>query len=208
MSCNGNCSCGNHSKNEVVEVIFTKFCDEAIIPQKRDEDAGMDIYGVLDTDYVIVPPHSTYMFNTGIGSSCSSDYYFQLEERSSVGRLGLSLRSGVIDSGYRGSWRITLTNTSDKVAVFTNRDIAFAGKVKGAVFEELKNKYAKETHMTVQDFLTAPDEDTYFVYSLDKALAQVLVKKVPKVKVKVVDEATFNGFASERGIGGFGSTGK
>ena len=94
---------------------FAKVHPNAIIPSKRDEDMGFDIYACFDEDYIVINPHETKLIPTGIASACDSDYGFLLRERGSTGSKGIALRAGVIDSGYRNEWFVGLTNTTDNI---------------------------------------------------------------------------------------------
>ncbi len=98
---------------EIVDIKFAKVHPNAIIPSKRDEDMGFDIYACFDEDYMAINPHETKLIPTGIASSCDSNYGFVLRERGSTGSKGIALRAGVIDSGYRNEWFVGLTNTTN-----------------------------------------------------------------------------------------------
>ena len=87
-----------------VEVKFAKVKEGAIVPSKRDEDMGFDIYACFDEDYIKIDPHETKLIPTGIASACDPEYGFLLKERGSTGSKGIALRAGVIDSGYRNEW--------------------------------------------------------------------------------------------------------
>ena len=91
---------------EVTEVKFAKVHPNAIIPSKRDEDMGFDIYACFDEDYIVIEPHETKLIPTGIASACDSNYGFLVFERGSTGSKGIARRCGVIDSGYRNEWFI------------------------------------------------------------------------------------------------------
>ena len=86
----------------MVNVWFAKVKPDAVIPTKREEDAGYDIFLCFEEDYIKLEPHETRMLPTGIASACDSGYYFQIQERGSTGSKGIAKRCGVIDSGYRG----------------------------------------------------------------------------------------------------------
>ena len=77
-------------------VKFAKVSPTAIIPTKREEDAGYDIYANFDEDYMRINPHETKMIPTGIASACDTDYCFILKERGSTGTKGLAQRCGRI----------------------------------------------------------------------------------------------------------------
>lgn len=103
-------------------VKFAKVHPNAIIPSKRDEDMGFDIYACFDEDYMVINPHETRLIPTGIASACDSDYGFILRERGSTGSKGIALRAGVIDSGYRNEWFVGLTNTTDNILYISKLD--------------------------------------------------------------------------------------
>ncbi len=91
---------------------FAKVKPEAIIPTKRDEDAGYDIYPCFEDDFILIPPHHTRMIPTGIACACDTDYCFIVKERGSTGTKGMAQRCGVIDSGYRNEIFVPITNTT------------------------------------------------------------------------------------------------
>ena len=89
------------------------------IPTKRKEDAGLDIYTIEDG--VVLKPLETRMFSTGLRSAFSPSFWVEIKERGSTGAVGLSVRSGVIDSGYRGEWKIMLTNVNRFPVEFSSK---------------------------------------------------------------------------------------
>ena len=103
--------------DDYYSVKFAKINDKAIIPSKRHEDAGYDIYTV--DDEILLNPGETYAFHTGIKSEFSPSWVGIVKERGSTAKYGLSIRSGVIDSGYRGEWLIMITNASTDTIWFT-----------------------------------------------------------------------------------------
>lgn len=62
----------------ITTVKFAKTKPNAIIPTKRLEDAGYDVYPCFDEDYIIIKPHTTVIIPTGIASACDTDYCFVL----------------------------------------------------------------------------------------------------------------------------------
>ena len=80
---------------EIVDIKFAKVRPNAIIPSKRDEDMGFDIYACFDEDYIVINPHETKLIPTGIASACTSDYGFLVFERGSTGSKGIARRCGV-----------------------------------------------------------------------------------------------------------------
>lgn len=171
---------------EVAEIKFAKIRPDAIIPSKRDEDMGFDIYACFDEDYIVINPHETKMIPTGIASSCSSEYGFLLKERGSTGSKGIAQRCGVIDSGYRGEWLVPLTNTTNKKL--------FVSKLSE---KDTYNKYDNDYSLLGEEII---------VYSYFKAITQAIVVPVPKVIVDEISYDELREIESERGLGKLGSS--
>lgn len=166
-------------------VKFAKVKPDAIIPSKREEDMGFDIYACFDEDYIVINPHETKLIPTGIASACDQGYGFLVFERGSTGSKGIARRCGVIDSGYRNEWFIGLTNTTNKVM--------FISKLSE---QETYNKYYGNL---------MPES---FVYPYSKAIAQALIVPVPKVNVEETPYEELKEIKSERGMGALGSSNK
>lgn len=167
------------------EVKFAKVHPNAIIPSKRDEDMGFDIYACFDEAYMVIEPHETKLIPTGIASACNPKYGFLLRERGSTGSKGIALRAGVIDSGYRNEWFVGLTNTTDKTLFIS----------------KLSEDKTYEVHGNTNTL-------SYFVYPYSKAIAQALVVPVPKVDVEEISYEELKSIESERGMGALGSSKK
>lgn len=170
---------------EVVKVKFAKVHPNAIIPSKRDEDMGFDIYACFDEDYIVINPHETKLIPTGIASACDIGYGFELFERGSTGSKGIARRCGIIDSGYRNEWFVGLTNTTNKVM--------FISKLS-----------EKETYERYYGDIM-PES---FVYPYSKAIVQALVAPVPKTEVEELSYDELKEIRSERGMGALGSSNK
>ena len=160
------------------KVYFAKVTPDAIIPSKRDEDAGFDIYPCLKTDGLKIEPHQTVMVPTGIASACDKDYCFVLKERGSTGSKGIGQRCGVIDSGYRGEWFVPLTNHNDAPIII-----------------------AKPGHPVSHEYGA-------LLYPSTKAICQALVVPVPSVEVCELTFDGLKKIESDRGDGALGSSGK
>ena len=160
------------------QIYFAKVKPDAIIPSKNDENAGMDVYANFEPNFIQINPHETKMIPTGIASSCSNDYYFQLLERGSTGTKGIAQRCGVIDSGYRSEWFVPLTNTTDKTLYIT----------------KLVDKFE--------------EEDERIMYPYSKAICQVVLLPVPKTIITELPYEVLLGIQSNRGVGSLGSSGK
>ena len=174
---------------EVAEVKFAKVHTNAIIPSKRDEDMGFDIYACFDEDYIVINPHETKLIPTGIASACNPKYGFLVFERGSTGSKGIARRCGVIDSGYRNEWFIGLTNTTNKKLLISKLSE-----------EETYDKYYGDYEPWISGDL--------LIYPYSKAIAQALVVPVPKVVVDEIPYDELKEIKSERGMGALGSSNK
>jgi dUTP pyrophosphatase len=88
---------------------WSKVKQTAIIPSKRREDAGYDIYACFDEDELLLKKLQPNPISTGIASAISPEYYWNVKhERGSTGKYAMLLLSGCIDSGYRGEWFINI----------------------------------------------------------------------------------------------------
>lgn len=160
------------------QIFFAKVRPDAIIPSKKEEDAGYDIYANFEDDVLIIPSHKTKMVPTGIASVCSPDFYFQLQERGSTGSKGIAQRCGVIDSGYRNEWFVPLTNTTHKTMYISKL------------------------------FNTYDEDEVSIHYPYNKAIAQVVLLPVPKTEVIEMSYEDLKTVISERGMNCLGSSNK
>jgi dUTP pyrophosphatase len=159
-----------------------KLSDDVIVPSKRDEDAGFDIYGIFEEDFIVLDSGEIKMIPTGFSMEIPKDWVFLIKERGSTGSKGISVRCGIIDSGFRGELFIALNNTSKKTIVFYKED------------------WGLETFLESQDL----KEDEVTIYPQTKAIAQGLLLYTPHVDVKIVNEIS----ESERKDKILGSTNK
>ena len=100
-------------------IYFAKVNSGGIIPQKRDEDAGYDFYPNFEEESMIIKQNEIKLIPTGIATAFHNNYVFIVKERSSTGSRGMSVRMGVIDSGYRGEIIIGINNTNCKPIIIT-----------------------------------------------------------------------------------------
>jgi len=96
-----------------------KLNGDAVVPTKREEDGGYDVYPSFSKEEFIIEPLETRLVPTGIATAFDEDKVALLRERGSTGTRGMSLKAGVIDSGYRGEWFVAINNTSDKTLVIS-----------------------------------------------------------------------------------------
>lgn len=171
------------------ELYFAKLRETATIPTKRDEDAGYDIYADFEGDTLVIKALTTYPVPTGVATAFSPNYYIQVEERSSTGKIGLKKSAGVFDSGYRGEYFILLTNANKKDVVISKKTAEELGKTFVSGGKKYKTKNC-------------------IVYPYSKAIAQLVVLPVPKMECKTISYDQLKDIASLRGSGAFGSSKK
>lgn len=188
-----------------VSVNFARVKDKAIIPSKRDEDMGFDIYACFDEDYIEILPHETKLIPTGIASACDPGYGFVLFERGSTGSKGIARRCGVIDSGYRDEWFVGITNSTDKRL--------YISKIPAEKFieEAYKDDITKAYDIVFGSLLGTMEEfikENVIIYPYEKAIVQALVLPVPKTIVNEMSYEDLKNIKSERGMGALGSSNK
>ena len=170
-------------ERKMKKIYFAKVKENAIIPSKKEEDAGYDIYACFEEDYIEFEPNQTKLVPTGIAWASSPEFYLQIEERSSTGSKGIKKSAGVVDSGYRGEIKIAITNANSFKLYLSN-----------LTEEEFRKKYKIEKES--------------LVYCCKKAVAQAVVHRVEKLKVKEIDYEELKKIKSERRDKGWGSSNK
>lgn len=165
------------------DLIFAKVRSDATIPTKESYNAGYDIYACFEEDFIYIKSHETKLIPTGIASAMSENFYAQIEERGSTGSKGIKKSAGVIDSSYRGEWFIAISNVNDVPLII-----------------------AKE-HVTTKDIFGDVGMK-HIVYPYKKAIAQAVVREVPKMNVIEMSYRELLMIESERGVGSLDSSNK
>ena len=171
------------------EIYFAKIRDTAVIPSKKAEDAGYDMYANFEEDFFVIEPGETRGISTGIACAFSPKFYAQVEERSSMAKLGIKKSGGVMDSGYRGDYIIMTFNTN-KVPFIISKILP---ENLSEVFEIDGKKYNKKE---------------VIIYPYTKAICQIVLHEIPVLKQKELSYEELCSIESERGKHGFGSSGK
>ena len=84
----------------------------AKLPSKDNPaDAGIDVYTNESWD---LQPGARHLFSTGISVAFPAGYVALLWDRSGLGSKGIHRLAGVIDSEYRGEWKVVLVNLSNE----------------------------------------------------------------------------------------------
>ena len=165
-----------------MKLYWAKVKENAIIPTKREEDAGYDLYPCFEEEYLEILPLHTKLVPLGVASAFDSDYVMLLKERGSTGTKGMAQRAGVIDSGYRGEYMAPVTNVNDKPLCIVKKEV-----------------------------LETWDEDQkekYILYPYEKAVCQGVLLKIPQLESETLSYDELKKIASLRNDGRLGSSGK
>lgn len=163
-------------------IFWHKLNPKAVLPTKRDEDAGFDIYTI--EDQVVIGPHEKHLFSTGLQYSITDGYYLLGFDRGSTGSKGLHLHCGVCDQGYRGEVFICINNDNNYPVHINSTD--------------------------TPGYHYINDQIDYFVYPTTKAIAQLIPMRMPDVDNCEVSDDVWElmKLNSERGEGKLGASGK
>lgn len=160
-------------------VYFSRIDENAIVPSKREEDAGYDFYACLhDLDEIVLDVGKPTLIPTGIATALPKHYYFNLKhERGSTGKLGMCVLAGVVDSGYRGEIFINICSLYKKVVI---------------------SKHVNEV----------VEKNGVVYYPSSKAICQGTIDLVPKIQLKEIPFKDLGNIKSERGTQKLGASGK
>lgn len=178
----------NKKINEIMnpEVFFARVHPDAVVPTKRDEDAGFDLYACVDEvevagnkkHWIVCKANETTLVSTGLAFALPKTHYLNAKhERGSTGKISMSVLAGVIDSGYRGEVFLAITPL--------HKDVIITSDV-------------KET--------TLVGDSIYYPYS--KAIAQATVDLVPNTKLTELTLEDLQKIESKRGTTKLGQSGK
>lgn len=128
----------------VIDVCFKLVHFAAQVPHKNEYDMGYDFSVVPDEDFngvrYVLEPGKSHLFHLGIATAIEPGYGCLLWDRSSLGAIDCIHRfAGVIDSGYRGEWKVRLHNFGPDSRVITVGDRIIQG-----IFTEMINVDWKE----------------------------------------------------------------
>jgi len=163
------------------DIYFAKLSPNAIIPTKRDEDMGFDLYACVDERNPYgwqIDPNTTMMIPTGLVYACSKEWGLVLRERGSTGIVSMKIGAGVGDSGYRNELFVFLYNGLNKSIVISPTEI------------------------------TVREAEKALFYPSSKAIAQFLVLPVPETTITELSLEEVRSITSERGLGLLGSSKK
>ncbi len=107
-----------------MKIKIMKLNEEAKVPAYACQgDAGMDLFSNED---VLILPGKRVLISTGICVEFSEEFVALIWDKSGIAlKKGLTKIAGVIDSSYRGEWKIALFNLgNEKVQINKGDKIA------------------------------------------------------------------------------------
>ena len=166
-------------------IVKTKIIDQSIVMRKlqyaKDGDAGIDLVATskwIDNDGNVV-------YGTNRAFEIPKGYVGLLFPRSSNSKKDLTLSNsvGIIDSGYRGEVMMKYKSTNFSYTLLTLINLFL--KKKGGIIVDMYVNYVKS-------------------YDIGERVGQLVIIPYPQIEFEESDELS----DSERGSGGYGSTGK
>jgi len=163
-----------------MQVKVKKLSENAVVPAYgKPGDAGMD----LTATSMSFDTDGNIVYGTGLAFEIPEGHVGLLFPRSSNAKKGLTLTNsvGVIDSGYRG-------------------EVMFKFKPTAKFYDFKSDLVSNEENSKVQGI------NTYSIdaYSVGERIGQIVIMPYPQVTFEEVSELS----STERGEGGYGSTGK
>lgn len=157
---------------------------DAVIPTKAHaNDSGFDLVAVEDT---IIEPGETALIKTGLAFELPAGFEMQIRPRSGVTlKTKLRVQLGTIDASYRGEVGVIVDNIH---------------RVIGDVENTTRLVIGLNGHNEIIDEWNL--DGTYIIRKGDR-IAQAIIQRLPDVELIEVEALG----DSERGAGGFGSTG-
>lgn len=165
-----------------ISIKIKKLDENAVAPSyAHDGDIGMDITAIgVEYDEI----NDVYIYHTGLSVETEQGYGILLFPRSSNRRTDAYLTNhvGLVDSAtYRG----------EIMFCYKNRQPA--------------NSYLRKWIDERKDYETVQEKGMRLApYKVGERIGQMVAMPFPKMEIQVVDELSL----TERGDGGFGSTGK
>lgn len=160
-----------------------KLHKDAIIPKRAHaSDAGFDIYALEDK---LIEPGETALIKTGLAFELPEGYEMQIRPRSGITlKTKLRVQLGTVDCGYVGEVGVIVDNTYDSVGWYDTCPNLIDGN---------------------PDYSYVGDGEVDGCYAIKKGdrICQAIIQRLPDVELIEVESLG----DSERGAGGFGSTG-
>lgn len=179
----------------MITIEFVKIFEDSKLPtQAKPGDAAFDLTTVED---FTLAPGETKAVSTGLVLAnviAEESIFLQIVGRSGLALKGIFPLGGIIDSSYRGEIKVILHNGNPRN---WSRDIR----------EE--NLYSSMQTKIGGHYPSIPDPNKHITYTFNKGdrIAQMIIQRVVIGKDALIYE-TSEITETERGGGGFGSTGR
>ena len=178
-----------------IRVGFKRLTDDAVIPTKaHPTDSGFDLYASED---VIIEPGETVVVPTGIAVRLPEGYEAQVRPRSGVtAKTKLRVQLGTIDNGYAGEIGVIVDNKHRPTyGVDLKEGRAYLKEAYNPVIKTINNESYRISKST---------QDGSYLIRVGDRIAQLVIQPLPAVESYKIDGDLDE---TERGAGGFGSTG-
>jgi dUTP pyrophosphatase len=167
-----------------MQVKIKKLIPEAVIPKySKSGDAGMDLVATS----ISFDESGNVCYGTGLAFEIPEGYVGLIFPRSSNSKKDLILSNsvGVLDSGYRG-------------------EVSFKFKPSAIIYDADTTQESK--HLTERNYIDLPDIPhlEFEYYAVGDRIGQIIILPYPQIEFEEVEELS----ETDRGEGGFGSTGK
>lgn len=176
---------------EKLKIKIKKLSKDSVLPTySKDGDAGMDLTATSKS----YDEHGNAVYGTGLAFEIPKGYVGLLFPRSSNSKKDLLLSNsvGVLDSGYRGEVMFKFKKQINTERTVLNTIVAVQNMA------EIKEDF-KELGL-----LDGDDIENFTEYKLGERIGQLIILPYPEIEFEEVEELS----DSERGEGGYGSTGK
>lgn len=189
--------------NNDMKVRFKLLNDKAVMPRKaHPTDAGFDLVATSR----VFDHNGNATYGTGIAIEIPEGYAGLIFPRSSICKYDLSLSNavGLVDSCYRGEvfckFKPTLLYIDKGVHGIDNQD--YDGLDESNLDNELVSFHGRAENYPDVSEGCAPFPPR--VYEIGDRIAQLVIIPIPEIEFEQADELT----DSDRGMGGYGSTGR
>ena len=187
-----------------MKVKIKKLVKEAVIPNyAKSGDAGMDLVATSKS----YDDNGNVVYGVGLAFEIPEGFVGLLFPRSSNAKQDLLLSNsvGVLDSGYRGEVMFKFKSTYSQANERGSSEYEDSDRN-----IEVLPSYKKITKFISIDENFEPREEIGFIneipneYEVNDRIGQIIILPYPKIEFQEVEELS----DSERGAGGYGSTGK
>lgn len=174
-----------------MKVKIKKLHKDAVIPKySKNGDGALDLTATSKS----YDEHGNVVYGTGLAFEIPEGFVGLLFPRSSNAKKDLLLSNsvGVLDSGYRGEVMFKFKKQINNEKSVLNTIIAVQNMA------EIKDDF-KQLGLLNED-----DIENFTEYQLGERIGQIIILPYPQIEFEEVEELS----NSERGKGGYGSTGK